>query len=178
MSLPRLTFLCHLSSSTNICQIPELCSLKNPMQPPISRWYNPDKRCDVMVGSSTISSDSCKNCKNWVWKLVSKRQLESVKEGVISYIVPWTSSEWHVDRECLAKRIYCQKNWFKNGDEMSIILFWNSAFCFGITSHPSTKHALFLSFCCFEINRCLAFYFDKIFWSNSNMQQMLINPKD
>jgi hypothetical protein len=25
------------------------------MQPPFSRWYNPDKRCDVMVGSSAIS---------------------------------------------------------------------------------------------------------------------------
>jgi len=25
------------------------------MQPPFSMWYNPDKRCDVMVGSSTIS---------------------------------------------------------------------------------------------------------------------------
>ena len=43
-------------------------------------------------------------------------------------------------------------------------------FCFDITSHPSTKHALLLSVCCFEINRCLTFYFDKIFWSNSNMQ--------
>jgi len=27
----------------------------NPMQPPFSMWYNPDKRCDVMVGSSNIS---------------------------------------------------------------------------------------------------------------------------
>ena len=39
-------------------------------------------------------------------------------------------------------------------------------FCilFRITSYPSTKHVLLLSLCCFEINRCLAFYPDKIFF--------------
>ena len=40
--------------------------------------------------------NSCKNFKKRVWKLVSKRQVELIEEGVIGYIVPRTSSEWHV----------------------------------------------------------------------------------
>ena len=67
------------------------------------------------------------------------------------------------DRKCLEKHRYCQKSWFKNGDELSIILLWDSAFCFGITSHPWTKHVFPLSSCCFEIKRC---FFQRVFWQN------------
>jgi len=46
----------HVSLFTSICQIPDFClTPTNPMQLPFSRWYNPNKRCDVMVGSSAIS---------------------------------------------------------------------------------------------------------------------------
>ena len=80
MSLPRLTFLCHLSSLTSIYQIPELCSLTNPMQPLISRWYNPDKRCDVMVGSSTISSEQFQELQDLSLK-VGEQETSGVGEG-------------------------------------------------------------------------------------------------
>jgi len=40
-----------------------------------------------MVGCSAISIESSKNFKDQVRKLVSKRRVESVKEGVIGHIV-------------------------------------------------------------------------------------------
>jgi len=45
-----------------------------------------------------------------------------------------------------------------------VVEFCYSAFCFGITSHPLMKHVSSLSLYYSEIKRCLAFYFDKIFW--------------
>ena len=81
MSLPRLTFLCRLSLSTSICQIPKFClTPTNPMQPPISRWYNPDKRCDVMVGSSTISSEQFQELQELSLK-VGEQETSGVGEG-------------------------------------------------------------------------------------------------
>jgi len=67
------------------------------------------------------------------------------------------------DRSCSAKHKYGQKSWSKNGAELSIILLWSchSAFCFGVTSHPWTKHVFSLSFCCFEIKKC---FFQRVFW--------------
>jgi hypothetical protein len=88
---------CHVSLFTSICQIPDFClTPTNPMQLPFFRWYNPNKRCDVMVGYLAIYWNSCKNFKKRVRKSVSKRQVEFVKESVIGYIIPRTSSEWHV----------------------------------------------------------------------------------
>jgi hypothetical protein len=81
--LSRLTSLCHLSLFTSICQIPDffLCDI-------------------IQTGDLNITGGfqaiQLNNCKNRVWKLVSKRREESVKEVVIGYIVPRTSSEWHV----------------------------------------------------------------------------------
>ena len=67
------------------------------MQPLFSRWFNLDKRCVVMVGSSApFQLNSCKNFKKRVWKLVSRRRVEFAKEGVIGYIVPEYLQEWHV----------------------------------------------------------------------------------
>ena len=53
---------------------------------------------DVMSwwGPQPFQLSNCKNFKKRVWKLVSKGQMELAKEGVIGYIVPRTSSEWHV----------------------------------------------------------------------------------
>ena len=117
-------------------------------------------------GPQPFQVNSFKNCKNGVRKSVSKRQVESLKKGVTGYIVPRTTSESHVIENALLNTDIARKadsrmviSWFENGDEQSIILLWNSAFCFGITSHPSTKHASLLSLCCFEINKCLTFFF-------------------
>ena len=94
---------------------------------------------------------------------VGEQEIRKFREGGCHWLYcPLKIFRITCDRRCLAKHRYCQKSWFKNGDEMSIILLWNSAFCFGITSHPSTKHALLLSLCCFEINKCLTFFF----WQN------------
>jgi hypothetical protein len=133
---------------TSICQIPDFyLTPTNPMQPLFSRWYNPEKRCDVMVESSTISIEQKRVCKwecHWLY-------------------CPPNIFRMTCDRKCLEKHRYCQKSWFKNGDELSIILLWDSAFCFGITSHPWTKHVFPLSSCCFEIKRC---FFQRVFLQN------------
>jgi len=72
------------------------------------------------------------------------------------------------DRSCSAKHKYGQKSWSKNGAELSIILLWSchSAFCFGVTPHPWTKHVFSLSFCCFEIKKC---FFQRVFWQKKNL---------
>jgi hypothetical protein len=129
---------------------------------------------DVMSWSGPwpFQLNSCKNFKKRVRKLVSKRRVESVKEGVIGYIIPQTSSEWQVIKIAwqntdIARKadsrmaMNCQSYCY--GIFPFCILFWDH-------SHPLTKHVLFFSLCCFEINRCLAFHSDKIFWSNSNMR--------
>ena len=160
-----------MSLFTSSCQIPDVyLTPTNPMQPPFSGWFSPDKRCDVMIGSSTISIEQLQKFQEASLKVGEQGTNGACKGGCHWLYCPPNIIKMTCDRKCLAEHRYCQKSWFKNGDEQSIILLWNSAFCFGITSHPSTKHALFLSLCCFEINRCLAFYSDKIFWSNSNMR--------
>jgi hypothetical protein len=160
-----------VSLFTSICQIPDFClTPTNPMQLPFSTWYNPDKICDVMVGSSAISIEQLQEFRE-ASPEVGEQETSRVWEGECHWLYyPPNIFRMTCDQKCLAKHRYCQKSWFKNGDELSIILLWNLHFCFGVTSHPSTKHVLFLSLCCFEINRCLAFYSDKIFWSNSNMR--------
>ena len=50
------------------------------MQPPISRWYNPDKRCDVMVGSLTISSEQLQELQELSLK-VGEQKTIGVSEG-------------------------------------------------------------------------------------------------
>ena len=165
------TFLCRLSCRPASARFQNFTWLRKiPMQPPISQWYNPDKICDVMVGSSTISSEHLQELQEWSLKVGEQETSGVVEEGCHWLYCSPNHFRITCDRKCFAEHRYCQKSWFENGDEQSIILLWNSAFCFGITSHPSTKHALLLSLCCFEINRCLAFYSDKIFWSNSNMR--------
>jgi hypothetical protein len=58
---------------TSICQIPDFyLTPTNPMQPLFSTWYNPEKRCDVMVESSTISIEQKRVWKLWArdkWSL-------------------------------------------------------------------------------------------------------------
>ena len=146
MSLPKIDILCYVGLFTRICQILDFCKTPtNPMQPPFSRWFNPDKRCDVMMGSSTISIEQLQEFQEASLKVGEQRTSGACKGGCHWLYCPPNIIKMTCDRKCLAKHRYCQKSWFKNGDELSIILLWNSTFCFRITSHPSTKHALLLS---------------------------------
>ena len=158
-----------MSLFTNICQIPDLVPRLHqiPCNHYFPRWYNPNRRFEYHGGILGHSVEQLQESS----PEVGEQETSGVCEGGCPLLYcPLNIFRMTCDRKCSAKHRYCQKSLFKNGDELSIILLWNSAFCFGITSHPSTKHALFLSLCCFEINRCLVFYSNKIFWSNSNMQ--------
>ena len=82
---------CHVSLFASICQIPDFyLTPTNPMQPPFSRWYNPDKRCDVMVGSSTISSEQLQELS----LKVGEQEIVRFCEGECHWLYcPQTSSE-------------------------------------------------------------------------------------
>ena len=81
MSLPRWDIPLPFKLSTIIRKIPEFyLTPTNPMQPPISRWYNPDKRCDVMVGSSTISSEQFQELQELSLK-VGEQETSGVGKG-------------------------------------------------------------------------------------------------
>ena len=178
MSLPRLTFICHPSWTTSICQIPDFfLTLTDPMQPPFSRWYNPDKRCDVMVGSSAISIEQLQESSPEVGEQETSEICEEACHWSFCHpnIIRITSN-----RSCSAKHRYCQKRWFKNGNELSIILLCNVAF-FVLWSHLILERNM--SFLCLPVvlkSRDASFkgYFYKIFWSSSNMWLRLINPED
>jgi len=179
MSLPRLTYLGHLSLSTSICQTLDLLPRLHQI-PYIHHFLGGiihKRDMNVMVGSWVIHLNSYKSFKNWVWRKVSKRRVEFVKDDVIGYIVTTTSSEWKViemlgKTQILIEKLIQKWRWIINHIVME---FCHFAFYFGITSHLWTKHVFSLSICCSEIKRCLAFYFDKILWSNSNMRLRLIN---
>ena len=131
------------------------------MQPPFSGWFNLDKRCDVMMGSSTISIEQLQEFQEASLK-VGEQETSGVVEGGCHWL--YRSSNifrMTYDRKCLAKHRYCQKSWFENGDEQSIILLWNAAFCFGITSHPSETCLAFVSLLFWNQQM-----FSILFWQN------------
>ena len=132
------------------------------MQPLFSRWFNLDKRCVVMVGSSAISIEQLQEFQEASPKVGEQETSKFCEGGHHWLYCPPNIFKMTCDRKCLAKHIYYKKSWFKNGDKLSIILLWNFAFCFGITSHSLTKHVFYLSLCCSEVRRCLAFHF----WQN------------
>jgi hypothetical protein len=127
---------------------------------------------NIMGGFQAIQ---LKNCKNRVRKLVNKRREESVK-GLSSIILSRNILRMTSDRNCLVKHRYCQSSWSKKDVDQSnhfCYEFCHSAFCFGITSHPSTKHVFSLFLCRSEVRRCLKFHFwqkKQFFWLNSNTQ--------
>jgi hypothetical protein len=61
------------------------------MQPPFSRWYNPDKRSEYHGTVIGHSIENCKNFKYQIRKMLSKTRVEFVKENVIDYIVTRSS---------------------------------------------------------------------------------------
>ena len=134
------------------------------MQPPFSRWYNPDKRCDVMVGSSAISIEQLQESS----LEVCEQKTREICEGAC----PRSFYRQNIfrmtcDRKCLAKHRYCQKRWFNNGNELSIILLCNVAFLFCDHISPFNETCLFVVFMLFwnqEIlisNGILTKYFDQ-----------------
>ena len=62
-------------------------TILNPMQPSFLRWYNPNERCENHGGVLGYLIENCKNLKYQVWKLVSKEQIEFVKNNGTYYIV-------------------------------------------------------------------------------------------
>ena len=142
-------------------------------------WCNPDKRCDVMVGSSAISIEQLQEFQE-ASPEVGEQETSRLCEGGHHWLYcPSNIFKMTCDRKCLAKHRYYKKSLFKNGDELSIILWWNFAFWLGITSHPWMKHVFPLSSCCFEIKRC---FFQRVFWQNiliklQHAKLRLVNPK-
>ena len=51
------------------------------MQPPFSGCFNPDKICDVMVGSSTISSEQLQGLQELSLKVGEQETSGVVEEG-------------------------------------------------------------------------------------------------
>jgi hypothetical protein len=96
---------------------------------------------DVMSwwGSWPFQLNSCKNFKKRVQKLVSKRRVDSVKEGVNGYIAPRTSSEWHVIENAwqntyMPEKLIQEWRWTVDHIVMEFcILFWDNISSFNET---------------------------------------------
>jgi len=153
----------------------------NPIQPLFLGGMIQTRDVNIMVGSWAIHLNSCKIFKNRDRIMVCNKQVEFVKDDVINHIVTRTSSYWQKIKNAwpstnIARKAYprmvlnCQS--FCCG-------FYHFAFCFGVTSHPWTKHVFPLSSCCFEIKRC---FFQRVFWQNiliklQHAKLRLVNPK-
>jgi len=159
----------HLPDSRLVASTP-----LNHMQALFPRWYNPDEMWISLWVSSASSIQQLQEfqelrpndgeqeaswvCERWChWPYCHKNILRLTK-----------------DWKCLAKHKYCQKSWSKNGAELSIISLWIVAIVhFVLGSHLILERNM--SFLCLSVvlkSRDASFkmYVDKIFWSNSNMQ--------
>ena len=160
MSLPKINIPLPCGFIYQHCQIPDLVprTSTNCMQPP---WYNSNQMWMSWWGPRPFQLNKCKSFKN---------RAQFVKDDVIDHFVTRTSSEWRVIGIARQNTDIARKDDSRMAMNCQSYCCGMLHFCFVITSHPSTEHVLFLSLCCFEINICLAFYSDKIFWSNSNMR--------
>jgi hypothetical protein len=122
-------------------------------------WYNPNRRFEYHGG---ISGHSVEQLQESSLEVGEQKMRGICERGCHWLYCPPNIFRMTCDRKCLAKHIYCKKSWFKNGDELSIILLWNFAFCFGITSHPSMKHVLFFVSLLFWNQQM----FSILFWQN------------
>jgi len=170
MSLPRLTFLCHSSLPNNICQILNL--LPQLRQITCNHHGVIQTRCEYHGGFLDHFS--------WTDARVSKieRSLWKMMSSII--FVTTTSLEWQVieiarqntnmARVADPRRVLTYQIIFVMDFD---ILFWD---------HISSFNKTCLFFCFFIVLKAwdVSFkcYFDKIFWSSSNMWLRLINPKD
>jgi len=86
---PPLDFVYqHMSDSRLVAPTP-----LNPMQPLFLGGIIQTRDMNIMVGSWAIHLNSCKIFKNRDWMMVSKKQVEFVKDDVINHIVTRTSSD-------------------------------------------------------------------------------------
>jgi hypothetical protein len=65
------------------------------MQPPFRRWYDPNEKCEYHGKVLGHSIENCKNFKYQVRNMVSKRQVEFVKDYVIDHIVTRSSQAYN-----------------------------------------------------------------------------------
>ena len=125
-------------------------------------------------GSWAIHLNSCKIFKNRDRMMVSKKRLEFVNDDVIGHIVTRTSS----DRQKI-ENAWPNTNIARKADPRMVLNC--QSFCCGflpfcifvLGSHLILERNM--SFLCLPVvlkSRDASFkgYFDKIFWSNSNMQ--------
>jgi hypothetical protein len=97
------------------------------MQPPFSRWYNLDKRCDVMVGSLAISIEQLQEFQE-ASPEVGEQETSRVCEGGCHWLYcPPNILRMTSDRNCSAKHRYCQSSWSKKGVELSVIFVMDFA---------------------------------------------------
>ena len=81
-----------------------------PMQPLFSRWFNLDKRCVVMVGSSAISNEQLQEFQEASLE-VGEQETSGVCEGGCHWLYcPRISSRMTCDRNCSVKHRYCQNS--------------------------------------------------------------------
>jgi hypothetical protein len=118
--------------------------------------------------------NSCKIFKNRDRMMVSKKQVEFVKDDVTNHIVTRTSSDWQKIKNALPSTNIARKAYPRMVLNCQSFCYGFLPFCILFWDHISSLNRIFfsLSSCCFEINRCFFVkgYCDKIFWSNSNMQ--------
>ena len=164
MSLPKIDIPLPCGFIYQQCQIPDLVSQTstNCMQPP---WYNSNHMWISWRVPGPFQLNRHKSFKN---------RAEFVKDDVIDHVVARTSLEWHVDQNCSAKHRYYQRSWSKKELNCQAFLWW----IFAILHCVLGSHLILernMSFLCLLVvlkSRDVSFkgYFDKIFWSNSNMR--------
>ena len=127
----------------------------NPIQPLFLGDIIQTRDVNIMVGSWAIHLNSCKVFKNQDRMMVSKKQVEFVKDDVINHIVTRTSSDWQK-----IENAWPNTNIARKADPRMVLNcpsfvvdFCHFAFCFGVTSHPWMKHVFSLSLCCSESMR-------------------------
>jgi hypothetical protein len=111
--------------------------------------------------------NSCKNFKNRVggWYLRGKLSWWKMVSSII--LSPQHSQNdkwlWMLGKTLISPEKLIQEGcWTVNHFVMD---FFHFAFCFGVTSHPLTKHVFSLSLCCSKSMRCL---FQCVFWQKKN----------
>jgi hypothetical protein len=128
----------------------------NPMQPPFSRWYNPDKRCDVMVGSSAISIEQLQELQESSPEVGEQETSRVCEGGCYWSYCHGTSSKWQVIEIAWKNTDIARVANPRRVLNCQSFLLWNfSILHFVLRSHLILERSMsFLSSCCSEIKRC------------------------
>jgi len=159
----------HLSDSRLVASTP-----LNPIQPLFLGGMIQTRDVNIMVRSWVIHLNICKIFKNRDRMMVSKKQVEFVKDDVINHMVTRTSSNWQKIENAWPSTNIARK------DDPRMMLNCKSFCCgflpfciFFLGSHLILERNMY--FLCLLVvlkSRDASFkgYFDKIFWSHSNIQ--------